>query len=29
MVDQKEGQSRLTVRLHMDDMKRVTVREQV
>ena len=29
MVEQKDGQSRLNVRVHMDDMKRVTVREQV
>ena len=28
MVDQKDGQARLTVKLHMDDFKRVTVREQ-
>ncbi len=29
MVDQKDGVSRLTVKVHMDDMKRVTIREQV
>jgi len=28
MVDQKDGLARLTVKVHMDDMKRVTVREQ-
>ena len=28
MVDQKEGMNRLTVKVHMDDMKRVTIREQ-
>merc|ERR1711892_988529 len=28
MVDQKDGMARLTVKVHMDDMKRVTVREQ-
>jgi len=28
MVDQKEGMGSLTVKVHMDDMKRVTVREQ-
>ena len=28
MVDQKEGYNRLTVKVHMDDMKRVTIREQ-
>ncbi|XP_023323136.1 voltage-dependent calcium channel subunit alpha-2/delta-3 isoform X8 [Eurytemora carolleeae] len=28
MVDQKDGISRLTVKVHMDDMKRVTIREQ-
>ena len=28
MVDQKDGMSRLTVKVHMDDMKRVEIREQ-
>jgi len=28
MVDQKEGMSTLTVKMHMDDMKRATIREQ-
>merc|ERR1711962_1555239 len=28
MVDQKDGLARLTVKVHMDEMKRVTVREQ-
>eukprot|EP00090_Calanus_glacialis_P023863 TRINITY_DN369_c0_g1_i1.p1 TRINITY_DN369_c0_g1~~TRINITY_DN369_c0_g1_i1.p1 ORF type:complete len:1359 (+),score=332.60 TRINITY_DN369_c0_g1_i1:336-4412(+) len=28
MVDQKDGLARLTVKVHMDDMKRVTIREQ-
>merc|ERR1719209_1398756 len=28
MVDQKDGISRLTVKVHMDDMKRVEIREQ-
>merc|ERR1719228_2519278 len=28
MVDQKDGLAHLTVKVHMDDMKRVTVREQ-
>jgi len=28
MVDQKEGVNRLLVKVHMDDMKRVTIREQ-
>ena len=28
MVDQKNGEEHLTVKVHMDDMKRVTVREQ-
>ena len=28
MVDQKEGMARLKVKVHLDDMKRVTVREQ-
>ena len=29
MVDEKEGTNRLTVKVHMDDMKRVTIREQI
>ena len=29
MVDQKEGMNRLTVKVHMDDMKRVAIREQI
>ena len=29
MVDQKDGVQRMTVKVHMDDMKRVTIREQV
>ena len=28
MVDQKEGMGSMVVKVHMDDMKRVTVREQ-
>ena len=28
MVDQKVGMTRLTVKVHMDDMRRVTIREQ-
>ena len=28
MADQKGGQAQLTVKLHMDDLKRVTVRKQ-
>ena len=28
MVDQKEGMASLKVKVHLDDMKRVTVREQ-
>ena len=28
MVDQKEGEGRMKVKVHMDNMKRVTVREQ-
>ena len=28
MVDQKEGMGTMKVKVHMDDMKRVTVREQ-
>ena len=28
MVDQKEGMGSMMVKVHMDDMKRVTVREQ-
>ena len=28
MVDQKEGEGRMKVKVHMDDMKRVIVREQ-
>ena len=28
MVDQEDGMSRLTVKVHMDDMKRVEIREQ-
>ena len=29
MVEQKDGVASLTVKVHMDDMKRVTIREQV
>ena len=28
MVDQKDGMARLTVRAHLDDMKRASIREQ-
>ena len=28
MVDQKVGMNNLTVKVHMDDMKRATIREQ-
>ena len=28
MVDQREGMSQMKVKVHMDDMKRATIREQ-